>query len=102
METTAEKIFKYTLWPTEYQIMAMQGGAQLLHVAFQNGTLMLWAKVNPEAPIVGRTIYIYGTGHEIDPSKPARYVGTALQEYFVWHVFDGGEEKCKYPILAQV
>jgi hypothetical protein len=100
METMTEKIFKYELWPTDEQIIGMPGGAQLLHVAFQDNDLMLWAKVNPEAPIVGRTIYIYGIGHEIDPSKPARYVGTAFQKTFsdgleaafVWHVFDGGEE----------
>jgi hypothetical protein len=92
METMTEKIFKYTLWPTEEQIIAMPGGAYLLHAAFQDDDLMLWAKVNPDAPIVGHTVYIYGTGHEIDTSKGQRYVATAFQDYFVWHVFDGGEE----------
>jgi hypothetical protein len=85
-------IYKYELWATDLQIMAMPKGAILRHVAFQGNKLMLWAQVATNQPTVGRTIHIYGTGHDMVESETLTYVGTAFQDYFVWHVFDGGEE----------
>jgi hypothetical protein len=57
------------------------------------GVLCLWAQVLPKGPAVKRRIHVRGTGHPIDPAKPATFVGTAINRELalVWHVFDGGQ-----------
>ena len=74
-----------TLWLPE--------GAELLTVAVQRGTAYLCALVDPNAPVVGRTVAVVGTGHEIE-GEPGAYVGTLHMASngidLVFHVFDLG------------
>ena len=89
-------VWKYALEIADEQEIVMPQGAELLHVADQEGgigitSLALWARVIPTGqPDVRRSIIIRGTGH---PIWTQPYVGTAVTAHgaLVWHVFDGGE-----------
>lgn len=80
--------------------LEMPRGAELLHVAEQDGRVMLWAEMDTDELLVRRMVFIVGTGQPIRSlagMRPPRYVGTAQIPNplgiggFVWHVFDGGE-----------
>ena len=63
----------------------MPTGAQIIHCRDDTeGWLNVWAIVEPENPKRPVGIYVRGTGH---PLPDARYVGTAFQGVYVWHVF---------------
>lgn len=85
-------IWKYPLELQDRQIVQMPDGAELLHVADQDGVLCVWARVDEQRPPTDRIIYVRGTGHPVERKADGeihRYVGSAQQGYFVWHVFDG-------------
>lgn len=84
-------VWKYALEITDEQHVVMPWGAELLHVAEQNGKIALWARVITAQPEVRRLILIRGTGHPID-FQP--YVGTVVTAHgrLVWHVFDGDSQ----------
>lgn len=82
------------------QRVKMPAGARLLHVQAQDvggphavPQPMLWAQVDPNAPVVDRLIVVVGTGQAAPDPDPddAVYVGTAICGQIVLHVFDGGE-----------
>jgi hypothetical protein len=58
-------------------------------VQFQDESLYLWAKVNPNKPNFPVTIRIIGTGDNIDDALSLRYVVTVQESgrNLVWHVF---------------
>lgn len=86
-------IWKFELVLEDGQGVGMPQGAQLLHVAEQNGVLCLWAIVDPDAPNVIRHITIRGTGHPCGPEcNVVSHIGTVMTPPFVWHVFDLGEQ----------
>lgn len=62
-----------------------------LTVQLQNDVPTLWAIVDPNERKVKRRLYIYGTGHTIDPYVK-QSVGTIQQNGFVWHIFLGNKE----------
>lgn len=88
-------VWKYALEIADEQEIVMPWGAELLHVADQEGgigtPLALWARVNTAQPEVRRLILIRGTGHSVDWQP---YVGTVVtaRGALVWHVFDGGDQ----------
>ena len=62
---------------------------KFLHVAYQNGEVMVWAIVNDELPKREFTIICSGTGWPIaDFQNALSYIGT-VQSYegYVWHYF---------------
>ena len=61
-------------------------GAEFLHVAMQHGMVTLWARIDPKAKTERRTFYIHGTGQLLSPYE--KYVGTAFDNAFVWHLFE--------------
>ncbi len=89
-------IHKYPLAIEDTQTVELPEGAEILRVealskdtfpvSVYNAKLFLWAKVDPEARMVSRTVFIFGTGHEIIPSA-ARYLGTIFTSPLVFHVF---------------
>lgn len=88
---TEHIIYKYTLQGIEGQtIIEMPDGAFILHVASVNDVVCVWACVDPDEPIVKRTLALVGTGSLYSPS--GLYVGSAitLNGRVVWHVFDLG------------
>ncbi len=82
-------VWKFPLVVDDEQEIVMPRGAELLHVARQAGVLMLWARVNPEAPKVRHLLCMRGTGHEAPDD--ARHIASILDGIFVWHFFDQGE-----------
>jgi hypothetical protein len=82
-------IYKYPLDITDKQDLLLPEQAQTLTAQFQYGSLCLWAIVDTEAPKTNRTIFIFGTGHEI-PAWSFRHIGTVQQENGLldWHVFE--------------
>lgn len=81
-------IWKYPLTPFSLQNLSMPAGSRLLHVAEQDGSLCLWALVNPhpEVPKVEIKVAVVGTGHPVPDEFD--HLGTVLtfDGSLVWHV----------------
>lgn len=87
-----KKVFKYPLPAgTMTTKVRMPRGAELLHVAMQHGDVTVWALVDDDNSRVNRRITVIGTGWDVEEGS-GKFVGTAFDGAFVWHVFDGGEE----------
>lgn len=82
-----KKIFKYKLALTAHQILQMPADAEVLSFQLQDKDLCAWALVDPEAYQVPRGFVIVGTGHEV-PKRLLKFIGTAQQGPFVWHLFE--------------
>lgn len=83
-----QTIWKFPLEITGVQEVRLPRGAKIISVANQNGVICLWAMVAPDSPLEPRIIFIYGTGHPL-PEDSGRFLGSVLQDPFVWHVFEG-------------
>jgi hypothetical protein len=83
-----KKIYKYSLEVTTYQVIYMPRGAEILSAQIQNGSIQLWAIVNPVADPALREIYIFGTGHTIPSTTPLTFIGTVQESFYVWHIFE--------------
>lgn len=84
-------IWKFVLEIVDKQEVMMPAGAELLSVANQNSSLCLWALVNPLKEYQKRHIEVIGTGNRIPQQEPGvnrRFLGTAVIDPFVWHVFE--------------
>lgn len=67
----------------------MPADAEILKVAFQKKSLWLWALVDSRAPEVERLFHVVPTGGiAVDCSKH-NYVGTAVSDDWVFHIFRG-------------
>lgn len=95
METTGIRpsavIAQYPLTVTSRQVLQMPQGAALLTVYVQQGQLMLWALVNPAAPITTRAIAVVETGAVVPAVSLDIYIGAGHEDRMSWHVFDLGE-----------
>lgn len=82
-------IWKFPLAVQDRQDIQVPEGASFLSVKTQNGSLCLWAIVDPSQPKQRRTIEILGTGHKLDESE-REYIGTAIMAdgALVWHIFE--------------
>ena len=83
------QVWKWELVVVDRQVIETPDLWEPLIVATQLGAPCIWAKVNPEAPKVKRTIRIHGTGHPI-PDVPMRHLGSFLmqEDNLVFHVFE--------------
>lgn len=83
------QVWKYVLEVTDEQLIEMPQGAQILSVAVQNGSPMLWALVNPVAPFEDRIVRTIGTGHPVEDVL-GRFLGTYQLHggALVFHVFE--------------
>lgn len=86
-------IWKFVIPVEDEVIIEMPANARLLTVQLQARAACVWAIVDPEARRVQRRFYVRGTGHPMDKSFAAPYVGTfqMLGGTLAFHVFDGGE-----------
>ena len=68
----------------------MPKGAEIVSVAFQHGSLCLWAMVQPDEPMEDREIEIFGTGHPVPVGVGVdrKFIGTVIDNQYVWHVFE--------------
>lgn len=64
----------------------MPAGADIVHFAVQNGTLRIWAVVEPTSGMEDRILGVVGTGHAF-PAR-ARHVATTIDGAFVWHLVE--------------
>lgn len=66
-------------------------GAEPLRVDFDPpGVLVVWARVNPDAPQATAVVTVVGTGNAI-PEDAGRYISTLFSEPFVFHAFWAAE-----------
>jgi len=86
------RIYKYPVVPLSvdptgsFPIQVVQY-ADILCAGLQEGTICIWAKVNPlVVALETRTIEIYATGETMDQSV-RRYLHSIQDGYFTWHVF---------------
>lgn len=90
-------------------LMPMPSGAEPLKVAVINGNVTMFTRVNERNPIVNRKIYCVFSGNQFELGyADAKYIDTFVvtvakdgkQVTLIVHVFDGGEEGIKSPILV--
>lgn len=90
-------IYKYPLKPLEVNRVEMPYNCKILTVGFQVNELFLWAAVDTDFVKVEKLFYPVGTGIELSDYLPLigasseihdpEYIGTAVSDTFVWHVF---------------
>lgn len=83
-------IWKYPLRVTDLQAIEMPKGAQVLTAQTQNGSVCIWALVDPSEATEKRAFAVIGTGHPIEQAEQLRYVST-FQIHggsLVFHVFE--------------
>lgn len=88
-----KKIFKYPLQIKDQQVVELPVGAEILSIQNQNGTVCLWALVNPVIILKSeRLIEIFGTGNPIyyDMGINRKYIATFqyMEGQFVGHAFE--------------
>lgn len=81
-------IWKFELTITDLQSVEMPSKASILHVDNQRGVLCIWAIADPQADYESRTIEIVGTNQHLQPCESRVFLGTVIDEPFVWHVFE--------------
>lgn len=94
-------IYKYKLDPdsikhtllNEVLDIDMPIGSEILTAQVQKEDPVLWALVDPNAPVVKRRIYIVTTGQDKGVAEPGKYIATIqiMRGNIVIHLFDGGE-----------
>lgn len=95
--SNVRRVYKYEIMPGDDIEIEMPRGAEPLSVQTQQGVPMLWALVDPHAPLVTRRFRLTGTGHDIGTDIAARvafrFVGTfqLIASGLVFHLFDRGE-----------
>ena len=90
-----EVIYKYPLRPWSIFI-DIPRDANILSAGAQKDDIVVWAAVNPAEPLVSRLVAAHPTGIRIPFAlRGAQFVGTVqMDDGLVFHIFDGGEEKC--------
>lgn len=103
-----QAIWKTTLRVEDEQTVTMPLGFEILAVQMQHGAVCLWAIVHTAAIPEQRTIYMRGTGHQMN-GKEGRYLGTIqLQDgALIFHVFEALDENVLgignvFPLQASV
>ena len=81
-------IHKYSLSVGANEI-EMPANSSVLTVQVYNYRFMLWAIVNPDAPMKKRKFMVVLTGEILpDNCKDKNYVATIQDGAFVYHIFD--------------
>lgn len=87
------KVFKYPINRARNEFgvypVSMPANAKILSVAVVQEEVVIYATVPDSTDkMVKRSICVLGTGKEIpDKAAPKKFLGTVVQEPFVWHVF---------------
>ncbi len=79
------QIWKYRV---DVGAIMMPKGAKILTVQMQNDTPYMWAIVDVDAELEERVFEIHGTGHNIRNIDEYEYIGTYIDNPFVWHLFE--------------
>jgi len=88
-ENSRSVIWKYQLEVEYSQEIQMPKDARILTVQLQGPLPVIWAVVNPNAPLENRQIITYGTGTRLSKGV-VKYIGTYMttKGKFVGHVFE--------------
>jgi hypothetical protein len=88
-------IYKYPIQLHSAQHVTLPRGARVLTVNVQLGQLVIWAEVEVDndgepTEVEQRKLYVFGTGHTMlhEENEALRYIGTAFQGPYVWHVYE--------------
>lgn len=85
-------VYKFPFEYADFVMIEMPEGAEILCVDIQTGPV-LWALVDPAAPLRTRSFRFAGTGHPVEDN--VRYIDSCIEEQggmeFVWHLFEIGE-----------
>ncbi len=85
------KVFKYDVPVEDVFTLDMPEGAKILSFQTQRDLPMIWALVNPDAPMQSRKFRLAGTGHPIaDYDDELSFVATCqmMGGSLVWHLFE--------------
>ena len=83
-----KRIFKYKVPLDTFVSMDMPEGAEPLHFGIQNDEPTLWAKVDPDNPIVSKKFMLFSTGYWFEDDH-LKYIGTVINlDRYVWHLFE--------------
>lgn len=83
-----QTIHKYIIRKAKRQTIHMPAGTRILTAQGQHETGVLWAMVDPDAPLEPRTIVCCNTGTHVPPNL--LYIATVQihEGYTVFHVFE--------------
>lgn len=90
-----KKVFKYSFDVKDgIQFHNIPSDSRILKVDHQGISIVMWVEVmvmldehfKVISPFTKRGFTVYGTGHTIDTL--ATYVGTALIDEYVWHLYE--------------
>ncbi len=79
------QIWKYKV---DVGTIMMPKGAKILTVQMQNDSPHMWVIVDVDAELEERVFEIHGTGHNIRNIDEYEYIGTYIDNPFVWHLFE--------------
>lgn len=86
-----QQVWKYIILTPDTTIQ-MPRWATILTAGHQDGTMCLWALVDPKQEKQPRRFRVFGTGMPITEESlnhgPSAYVGTVQIDNMVWHVFE--------------
>lgn len=81
------KVFKYSL-DTRVRDVLMPVGAEVISAEAIDGSIYMWAVVDPDARVEPRRFYVLATG-EVLPDAQLKHVGTVVTvSGYVYHVFE--------------
>lgn len=82
------QVWKYKLDTTDFQVIDLPKGSQVLSLQMQDGVACVWVLVNPHEKELEPVIFdTYGTGHNI--AFVGKFLGTyqLCEGALVFHVF---------------
>ena len=80
-------VWKFPLTTTRQKVKIPQPGI-VRCVAWQDGNPTVWAEVDTEQAVRERTFLVVPTGSRWDPEHEMVYLGTAMGESLVFHVYE--------------
>ena len=78
-------VWKFPLDLNRLSYVRMPTGYEILKIDCQDDQPMIWALVDPEAPMDTHGFLIRGTGHPVPDGMG--HIASFFQGPFVWHVF---------------
>jgi hypothetical protein len=88
--TAQRTVWKFKGAVSDAFTVPMPVGAKVVHVEAAPGyRILLWAEVDPTAPVEARSFHVHvrGTGNEITADVGA-YLATIAHGPLVWHLFE--------------
>lgn len=80
-------IWKYPFDIDDEVSIKIPGEHKILSIQAQAGALTAWAMVDPQSPKMDKTLYVYGTGHPVNPEGKT-FISTVQLSGLVWHIFE--------------